>query len=333
MTGTRAENQPERGVLFAAATCTDLPGFLPLTGQEFWDYQPQSHRQLWVHLDRNSPDTADWLRRQSGIHSRVAEALLSQETRPRCERFDDGVLLILRGVNLNPGADPEDMVSLRIFLERDRLITVRLRPLHSVRDVSERIRAGHGPQDLLHLFSELVESLFSRMEPTILDINEELDAIEEEMLEGVDAAIRNRLKDYRYRAIVLRRYVAPQRDALQRLLALAPVWMDDMTRAALGEATDKVARFTEDLEAAREKCALIQDEIANQLAERMNARMYVLSIVAAVFLPLGLLTGLLGINVGGMPGVDSGLAFWTVTVVLVLLGFLELWLLRRLRWL
>lgn len=332
MPHTTPNDSAVKGVLLAATMRADGGGFQSLTGAEFWDLPEKARRSGWIHFDRNDPHTGEWLRKHSGIHPRAVEALLSQETRPRCERFDEGILLILRGVNLNPGAEPEDMVSLRIFLERDRIVTVRMRRLQSVRDVYDQIRAGHGPQDILHLFVALVESLFSRMEPTILDINEELDAIEEEMLEGVDAAMRARLKAYRYRAIVLRRYVAPQRDALQRLLSLAPVWLDDLARAALGEATDKVARFTEDMEAAREKCALIQDEIANQQAERMNARMYVLAIVAAVFLPLGLLTGLLGINVGGMPGVDSGLAFWSVTALLIVLGGVELWLLKRLKW-
>ena len=326
--------QAVRGILFAAiGDPAGVARFQPLDPLAVWSRDADPSRPTWLHFDRNDPDCATWLRERSEIHPRAVEALLSQETRPRCERFDDGLLLILRGVNLNPGADPEDMVSLRMFVTANRLVTVRLRRLQSVADMADEIRRGEGPSSLSDLFARLVERLFARMEPTILELGEGLDAIEEAMLEGVTPRMRARLKSYRYRAIVLRRYVAPQREALSRLLQLAPGWLDDHARGGLVEATDRVARFTEDLEAAREKCAMIQDEIANQMAERMNARMYVLSIVAAIFLPLGLLTGLLGINVGGMPGVESGLAFWSVTGLLVVLGAVELWLLRRLKWL
>ena len=75
------------------------------------------------------------------------------------------------------------------------------------------------------------------------------------------------------------------------------------------------------------------DEIANRLSESMNRTMYALSMVAGVFLPLGFLTGLLGINVGGMPGVDSGSAFWITCALLVLLGIGEVALFRRMKWL
>ena len=64
----------------------------------------------------------------------------------------------------------------------------------------------------------------------------------------------------------------------------------------------------------------------------MNRTMYALSVIAGIFLPLGLLTGLLGINVGGMPGVENGWAFWITCALLVVLAAAEVWLFRRLKW-
>ncbi|MDX1581213.1 MAG: CorA family divalent cation transporter, partial [Alphaproteobacteria bacterium] len=69
----------------------------------------------WVHLDHHSPEVRAWLVEKSGLDPLVCEALLAEETRPRCTPFGEGLVLILRGVNLNPGADPEDMVSLRLW--------------------------------------------------------------------------------------------------------------------------------------------------------------------------------------------------------------------------
>ncbi len=78
---------------------------------------------------------------------------------------------------------------------------------------------------------------------------------------------------------------------------------------------------------------MAHEELSGRMAEQMNHTMYILAIVAAIFLPLGLLTGLLGINVGGMPGADDGAAFWLVCGFLVLVAIGLVWLFRRMKWL
>ena len=72
---------------------------------------------LWVHLDASSERTGQWIYRASGLTRLVAQALLARETRPRVSSIGDGALILLRGVNLNPGAEPEDMVSIRLWVE------------------------------------------------------------------------------------------------------------------------------------------------------------------------------------------------------------------------
>ena len=89
----------------------------------------------------------------------------------------------------------------------------------------------------------------------------------------------------------------------------------------------------EDLDSARERAAVTQEELAGRLAEQMNKTMYVLSIVAAIFLPLGLITGLLGINVGGIPGVDSGWAFTIVCLILIGIAVVQAIVFKKMKWL
>ncbi len=91
-------------------------------------------------------------------------------------------------------------------------------------------------------------------------------------------------------------------------------------------------RYIEELEALKERAAVIQEEITNRATEAMSNRMYVLSIVATIFLPLGFFTGLLGINVGGIPGTQSNLAFLIVCVVLIVVVAIQVWVFRKNRW-
>ena len=68
------------------------------------------------------------------------------------------------------------------------------------------------------------------------------------------------------------------------------------------------------------------------MTERMNQTMYIISVFTAIFLPLGLLTGLLGINVGGMPGVESPAAFWIVCGLLLVISAGLVLLLKMKHW-
>ena len=97
------------------------------------------------------------------------------------------------------------------------------------------------------------------------------------------------------------------------------------------EATDRITRLSEELDAIRDRAGVVQDQVVEARGEAMNRSMLILSVVAAIFLPLGLLTGLLGINVGGIPGENTSWAFWAVCMLLTITTAFQLWLYRKLR--
>jgi len=293
---------------------------------------------IWVHLDATAAQSEQWLRERSGLSPYVVDGLLASETRPHCDWFDNGVLLILRGVNLNPGEAPEDMVSIRIWIEENRVITTRLRKLMAVQDIRSQLETGHGPISTGHLVARLASRLAERMDPVIGDMSDRLAELETRILEAKPGrsanlrASRSSLVDLRRMAIALRRYLAPQRDALNAFSQLEESWLDDRVHGRLREAVDRAARITEELDEVRDRSAVVQDELTSRVSQSMENTMYVLTLVATVMLPLGFLTGLLGINVGGIPGTDTPWAFWAVCGILLVFLVLELWLLKKLNW-
>ncbi len=287
---------------------------------------------LWVHLDRTGTKAQDWLTRESGIDPVICQTMLQEEVRPRALTMGEAMLVVLRGVNLNPGADPEDMVGVRIWLENDRFVTLRSRRLMAVNDLREELAAGtgpHGPGEFLH---RLAERLIDRMGPVISELDDRVDQLEDEVLTAQSAELRAKLGEIRREAIGLRRYLAPQRDVMSRLPLEQVGWLEAADRAHLREVADRTLRYVEDLDSARERAAVTQDELNSRLSDQMNKTMYLLTVVAAILLPPSLVTGLFGINVGGMPGVENGWAFSLVVVVLVVLAAVEVALLRRLKW-
>lgn len=288
---------------------------------------------LWLHLDSKVPEVQAWLENNSGISQITCESMLDRETRPRNIQTNDGLLLILRGVNCNPGSDPEDMVAVRILLNEQRIISMRYRRIKAVQDVNEAIVAGKGPYSAGAFLVMVAERLADRVGDVVAEIDDDVDELEDTVLTAESYALRSQLAELRRKCISLKRYMAPQRDVLARLLHDRIQWITELDRAHLREIAERTARFVEDLDSARERAAVTQEELNNRHSEQMNKAMYLLSIVAAIFLPLGLLTGLLGINVGGIPGTESKWAFSLVTVILVGLAIGLIAWFKKIKWL
>lgn len=328
----RAPLEETDGLIFACAL--DGKGGAQRFGWEAVENWAQDDAPLWLHVDGASERVQNWLPAAGGLTEPTAGAVLTTESRPRVFYGSKGYVAILRGINLNPGSDVEDMVALHMWTDGKRLITVREEKLRTVRDVYEMLIAGDGgPATIPELFLLLIDMLTERIASVVLEYDDRLDAIEAEAEKGDPEDLRRELGDLRQELVGLRRYLGPQREALKRMMADAPDWLDTQLRMNLRETTDRSQRHIEEIDAARERAIVLKDDVANRLNERLNRNLYVLSIVAAVFLPLSFLTGLLGINVGGMPGVDDGDAFWITCVALGILLIVELIIFRKLKWL
>jgi zinc transporter len=292
-----------------------------------------SEQLTWIHLNANEEHSKTWLKEElKFLDSIIVEALVADESRPRILQFDQGTLLILRGVNLNADARPEDMVSIRLWIDKHSIISVRKRRLKAVSDITGKLLAGKGPRSSGEFITMLVHSLFERMEPIFSDLDENLDDTEEKVMEAPNTAQRQEITAIRKQAILFRRYIAPQRDVIAALRISDQPWLELTHKRHLQESLDQVIRYIEDIDSIRERAQITKDELTNALSDKMNRNLYMLSVVAAIFLPLGFLTGLLGVNVGGIPGAETANAFFIFCVSLVIVIGSQIALFKYLRW-
>lgn len=325
-------NMTESDHIVFALGQDDSGRWSPVEPSAIHDWTP-ADGLLWLHLDRSAAGTKEYLDRSGTLDPIVRDALVAEETRPRTTVVGDGLLVNLRGVNLNPGANPEDMISLRIHAQRSRLITTRSRPILAVNDVRESLERGGRAPDIATLLVMVAGRLADRMSSVLEMLVEQEDDLEDRMLAEEVSDLRARLTGVRRQAISLRRYLAPQREALARLGTEESMVLEPVHQARVLEIQDRTIRYVEDLDAIRERAAIMQDELTSRLSDRLNRNMYLLTIISSIMLPLGFLTGLLGINVDGMPGAtDTPWAFAAVCAGLGVLVALEVILLRRLRW-
>jgi zinc transporter len=238
----------------------------------------------------------------------------------------------MRGINNNPGAEPEDMVSIRVWLEPTRIITTLQRNLQDVDKLRDRIRKGHGPHDADALFVMLTELMAIGVGEVIEELDDNMDQLEDEVLGRQTHHLRSELAEVRRTAISLRRYLVPQREVITHLSVERINWLGEDERTRLREVSDHLTRYVEDLEEIRERAAVCQEELIANINAQSGQRMYLLSMVAAVFLPLTFITGLLGINVGGIPGANDEYAFYMVAGSLFIVGILLVLIFRWRRW-
>ncbi len=287
---------------------------------------------LWTHLDYSAGPAQEWLQQRSGLDPMVSEGLLAEETRPRSIFIGGGLLVTLRGVNMNPGSDPEDMVAIRLWSDGQRIVSTRKRRLLTATDMACALREGHGPQTAGQFLASIADMMMERMADVIDSIDDTVDDLETQVLTQQSHQLRPRIADLRREAIGLRRYLAPQREALARLHIETVDWLSDVDRIRLREVADRAMRYIEDLDSARERAVVTQEELMSRISEQMDRRMYLLSIIAAIFLPLGFLTGLLGVNVGGIPGASYPGAFLLFIFLLVCVVMLQITIFKWKRW-
>ncbi len=309
-------------------------GARSLARTELDGLQLQPYESVWLHWDRSHPETQTWLRMASGLNEFVCDLLLEENTRPRLLPLPDNqLLLFLRGVNLNPGAEPEDMVSVRIFAAPQQVISLRLRSLRATDELIEQLHAGKGPKTASELLLYLSQYLTDKVQKVVSELTELVDEVEEAM----DADERHvpehgKMLHIRRRAAGLRRFLAPQREIYAQLTRIKMPWFVEGDADYWNELHNSLTRYLEELELSRERVGLVLESEDRRLNERMNRTMYRFGIITGIFLPMSFLTGLLGINVGGIPGSDNPYGFLMACSLLVAVALGQWWMFRRLRW-
>ncbi|WP_380782536.1 zinc transporter ZntB [Sphingomonas sp. R86520] len=263
---------------------------------------------VWVHLSTNAEHAQAWLRDEAKLENYVVDALTATETRPRCEAIGDGAFLNLRGRSKEELDNSDLLASVRIWAVKGRVFSVTRKPLIAVAEVEKMVEHGEvrDPGDLIAAFATAITA---DLDPDVARLGDELDDCEEQLDAERVFELRRTVSKVRVAAIGYKRFLSPQRAAIEKLAALPGDWLADDDRLHLATAADRAARMAEELESIRERSALIHESLTDMRAEQIDNRSLVISIAAMVFLPLTFLTGLYGMNVKGLPYAEAPWAF------------------------
>jgi zinc transporter len=284
---------------------------------------------IWTHIEGEDVPELMSLKGQADIPDVAAAALVATETRPRCDRFGEGALVNIRGPAAEIDASSDRLVSIRMWIRNGKVNSVSRRRIAATDVVIQQMEAGKltDPGDLVAAYAKAIST---QLDPQVAELGDRLDDCESNFDPKQIYELRRGITEIRSEAIRFRRFVAPDRDALETLAHLDFDWLAEEDRLHIREAADRFSRMAEELEAVRERAALLHEQITDMRTEQLDQRSLLISIVAFIFLPLTFVSGLLGMNVEGIPYAREPWAFWGVVGFCVVIGAIVLaWFARR----
>lgn len=278
-----------------------------------------------------APEFRVWLKNELGAFN--ADIMSVPSTRSRCTVFENKAMAMLRVAR--PGAEPDDIGRqlLSMWLEKGRIILASELNIPDFLGISAWQQAYHAPVSPADLVARLALRAADRIEPLIERLGDNLDKIEEHLMAARNSDVRSKLSHLRRTLINFRRLIWPQRDVLNTLEIEDLSFFSARDRIRLREAAGRTARLGDELQALSERSVLVHEQIMDTRAEQMNRTMLILAAVTVVLMPLTVISGVLGMNVAGIPFADSPYAFWAVCALLVVFGAgISVWMRGR-KWL
>jgi zinc transporter len=287
---------------------------------------------VWLHFGLSHAGATAWMRAHAGLAEGFFEALTVGSRSARIERDGESLFAVINDVTFDFSFDPADVATLWVAVQADRVITARARPLRSVDRLRMAARRGDTIESSIELLDHLLRDQADELQRIVRESADRLDDIEDAVLAGHHERHGGELGRLRRLMVRLQRLLAPEPSALLRTLADPPRWVSEHDRQHLNRATEEFALVLRDVGALQERIKLLQDESATRVAEENNRILFMLTMVTVLCLPINLISGLMGMNVGGIPLNEHRHGFWWMVSVIVTLTVLIAWVaMRRVR--
>ena len=297
--------------------------------------KPGSGVWVWVDLSQPTPEEARVLTDPFRFHELSIEDALSEIHHPKVESYGTYLYLILHGINFSQSEHCFSTQDVDFFLGEQFLVTVHpgiSRTLGEMLEICARndLALGEGPGALLH---RIVDAMVDHYRPEVDDLSDRLDALEKEVFDRPDARLARSILDFKADVSSLRRVVLPQRDVVGRLARREFPIITEQLAYRFRDVYDHLVRLVDEAAFFQDRVTSLLDAHLSQVSNQLNSVMKVLTIIATLFMPLTVLTGMYGMNVE-LPHLPGGAAaqFWWILGIMITLSAVMLAYFRAKRW-
>jgi zinc transporter len=276
-------------------------------------------RFLWLHFSLANNASLRWLEQNLDLPEAFSHALRNDSGSTRVEQDENALVATIRDILFDFAFDPEDVSTVSLCVKPNLLISARRKPLRSIERLHEAVRGGEPFRSPAELLAHLMRDQANVLVDIVRQSAYRADLIEDNLLRNRIAASRSELGLLRRTLVRLQRLLAPEPAALFRLLSKPPAWLHEDDLQDLREAAEEFAAAVADSVSLVERLKLIQEELAALVDEQNNRSLFVLTVVTVLALPINLIAGLFGMNVGGIPFSENGHGFWVVVMIVSML--------------
>jgi zinc transporter len=331
--------RPPYGSDFSGLVCgfhfrADQPGeAIEAEAASEWLARDDTTREfVWLHFDLANSACERWMRARLDLPDAFFDTLHEGSHSTRIEHQEGALFAVINDVMFNFELTPAEIATLWVYTHQKILVTARMKPLRSVDSLRESVRRGEmfrSPAELLaHLLRDQADLLVQIVRRTAVEV----DGVEDRFLSMHAPSSRSELGALRRVLVRLQRVLAPEPGSVFRLLARPPRWLHSHDIQDLRDATEEFSMVLNDLAGLVERIKLLQEEIATRMDEQSNRTLFTLTLVTVLALPINIVAGFFGMNVGGIPLAENHHGFWLL--VFIVASFTALagwWAFRRRR--
>ena len=288
-------------------------------------------RFVWLHFNLAHTGTVRWLAAHAGLAAEFYETLGDGLHSTRIEQVEQSLIAIVNDVHFDFAFEPSDISTLWLHVDRRLVVTVRRQPLRSVDKLRQAVKKAQALRSTSDLLEHLLRAQADVLVEIVRAVTDRIDAVEDQLLSKRLDQRRARLGALRRLLVRLQRLLAPEPGALFRLLQNPPRWMAELDVQGLRQSSEEFSVVLRDMSTLQERIKLLQEEIAAEINEGNNRSLFVLTFVTVLALPINLIAGLLGMNVGGIPLNQNPNGFWIVLAVVLSVTTAAGWIALRRR--
>jgi zinc transporter len=272
---------------------------------------------VWLHFNLSNAASEKWLKAHASLADEFYETLHQGSRSTRIELADNNLIAVVNDVLHDFSFEASDISTLWLNVAQDVVISARRTPLLAIEHLRQAVRQGEAFRSSVELLTHLLRDQADVLVDIVRKAVTRVDQIEDTLLAGRMRHKREDLGAMRRVLVRLQRLLAPEPAALFRLLQSPPVWMTDLDTQELRQSTEEFAVVLSDMSSLQERIKLLQEEIAARVNEENGRSLFVLTIVTVLALPINIIAGLLGMNVGGVPLAEQADGFWIIVAIVL----------------
>lgn len=313
----------------------DQPGTrVDLDSALAWLHDPQAVARggfVWLHFNLSDAASQSWIREHLQVVPEFFEALHQGSRSTRIEQASDTLVAVVNDVAFEFAFDPSEIASLWLDVSPHVVVSARSHPLRSIDRLRQAVKEGCRFDSSVAFLNQLLHDQGDVLVHIVREATMRVDAVEDGLLAGRLQPRRAELGKLRRVLVRLQRLLAPEPGALFRLLRQPPRWISTEALDDLRQATEEFTLILRDMAELQERIKLLQEEIAARVGEQTNRSLFTLTVVTVLALPINIVAGLLGMNVGGIPLAEDAHGFLIIVGIVVSFTWLAAWVAFRRR--